>query len=89
MEAGLYHKRSKLECSGLDRQADSWDWGGRAGSIVPRWGAACCAPTRFVRGYGAAEIHHRTRAMMRQPELLPRTTAWYSRFSDSRISNLG
>ena len=39
--------------------------------------------------YGAAEIHHRTRAMMRQPELLPRTTAWYSRFSDSRMSNLG
>src|SRR5882762_9704460 len=23
------------------------NWGGRAGSIVPRWGAACCAPTMF------------------------------------------
>jgi hypothetical protein len=26
--------------------------------------------------YGAAEIHHKTLATMRQPELLPKTTAW-------------
>lgn len=43
-----------------------------------------------VRDYqGAAEIHQSTLATMRQPELLPRTTDWYSRFSDSRTSNLG
>jgi hypothetical protein len=52
--------------------------------LRPYYGAKICGAL-----YGAAEIHHRTRAMMRQPELLPRTTAWYSRFSDSRISNLG
>jgi len=26
--------------------------------------------------YGAAEIHHKTLATTRQPELLPKTTAW-------------
>jgi len=69
-------------CTGLNKADGSWSREERGNaSKIP----ALRGSLRKLRGGGDP---HRTRAMMRQPELLPRTTAWYSGFG-SRMSNLG